>query len=192
MTSKATRRWELAGIAVIFLTGTALHSVFAWTGHWRPIAWLVPVNESVWEHFKLAFWPGLLYAMLEYLALRRAVNNFWVGKCLGLFSMPVAVAALFYGYTAVLGHHYLALDILIFLLAVGIGQLVSYRILTAAAMGTAVRRGAVIGLAVMAAVSALFTYRPPRASLFEDSRTHQYGIPAAHRGHGPGMRGGGG
>jgi len=178
MSNKAARRWELAGIAVIFLTGSALHAVFDWTGHWRPIAWFFAVNESVWEHFKLAFWPGLLYAMLEYLALRRSVNNFWVGKCLGLFSMPVAVAVLFYGYTAVLGHHHLVLDILIFLLAVGIGQWVSYGILAAADMGTTVRRGAAIGLVVMAAAFALFSYWPPRAFLFEDSRTHQYGIPA--------------
>jgi hypothetical protein len=80
MTNKAALRWELAGVAVIFLTGSALHSVFDWTGHWRPIAWFAPVNESVWEHFRLAFWPGVLYAMLEYLALRRSVNIFWVGK----------------------------------------------------------------------------------------------------------------
>jgi hypothetical protein len=180
MTNKAALRWELVGVAVIFLTGSALHSMFDWTGHWRPIAWFFAVNESVWEHFKLAFWPGVLYAMLEYLALRRSVNNFWVGKCLGLFSMPVAVAVLFYGYTAVLGHHHLALDILLFLLAVGIGQLVSYRILAAADMGRTVRRGAVIGLAVMAAVFALLSYWPPRAFPFEDSRTHQYGIPAEH------------
>jgi len=104
MTNRAALRWELAGIAVIFLAGSAPHSAFDWTGHWRPIAWFAPVNESVWEHFRLAFWPGILYTMLEYPALRRSVSDFWVGKCLGLFSMPVAVAVLFYGYTAVLGY----------------------------------------------------------------------------------------
>ena len=180
MANRTALRCELAGVAVIFLAGSALHSAFDWTGHWRPIAWFFAVNESVWEHFKLAFWPGGLYAMFEYLALRRSANNFWVGKCLGLFSMPVAVAVLFYGYTAVLGHHHLALDILIFLLAVGVGQWVSYRILAAADMGTTVRRGAVIGLVVMAAAFALFSYWPLRASLFEDSRTHQYGISTEH------------
>jgi hypothetical protein len=178
MTNRAALRWELTGIAVIFLAGSVLHFVFDWTGHWRPIAWFAAVNESVWEHFKLAFWPGVLYAMVECLPLRRSVNNFWVGKGIGLFFMPVVVAVLFYGYTAVLGHHHIAVDILIFFLAVGIGQWVSYRILAAADMGTAVRRGAMVGLVVMAAVFALFSYWPPRAFLFEDSRTHQYGIPA--------------
>jgi hypothetical protein len=177
MTNKTALRWELAGIAVIFLAGFVLHFVFDWTGHWRPIAWFAAVNESVWEHFKLAFWPGVLYAMLEYLALRRSVNNFWVGKGIGLFSMPVVVAVLFYGYTAILSHHHIALDILVFLLAVAIGQLISYGILAGADMGATVRGGAVIGLAVMSAAFVLFSYYPPQIPLFEDSRTHQYGIP---------------
>ena len=106
------------------------------------------------------------------------MNNFWVGKFLGLFSMPVAVAVLFYGYTTVLGDHHFALDILIFLLAVGIGQWVSYRTLAAADMGTTVCRSAMIGLVVMAAAFALFSYWPPQAFLFADSRTLQYGISA--------------
>jgi len=75
MTNTAALRWELAGIAVIFLAGSALHSAFDWTGHWRPIAWFAPVNESVWEHLKLAFWPGILYTMLEYPALIRGADR---------------------------------------------------------------------------------------------------------------------
>jgi hypothetical protein len=74
MTNKAALRWELVGIAAIFLTGSALHSVFDWTGHWRPIAWFAAVNESVWEHFKLAFWPGVLTVLiLSVLCLKEPV-----------------------------------------------------------------------------------------------------------------------
>jgi len=176
MANKTVLRWELIGIAVIVLLGSALHFVFEWTGYWRPIAWLAAVNESTWEHFKLAFWPGLLFAVVEYGALKNLTDNFWVGKCVGLFSMPLVIAVLFYGYKAVLGRGYLVADISIFVVAVVVGQMTSYRILTAARMRAAVHRWAVVGLVVMAAAFALFSFYPPRVFLFEDPRVHQYGI----------------
>ena len=57
-------RWELIGAVFIVLAGSALHFVFAWTGGWRPVALVAAVNESIWEHLKLAFWPGFFWALL--------------------------------------------------------------------------------------------------------------------------------
>ena len=77
--------------------GSLLHFVFAWTGGWVPAAWLAAVNESTWEHLKMGFWPGLLFALVEYGAFGRGMGNFWLAKTLGLFAMPIAVITLFYG-----------------------------------------------------------------------------------------------
>jgi hypothetical protein len=183
MTKKVVLGWESIGIVLIFLMGSALHFVFEWSGHWRPLAWVAPVNESTWEHFKLGFWPGLLFALVEYRVIKGSVNNFWVGKSLGLFSMPIVVAALFYGYTAVLGENYLVVDILIFLLSVVVGQLISYKVLTAAEMNAVVRRIAVVGLVIMMAAFSLFSYSPPRIFLFKDPETNQYGIVEGYEEH---------
>jgi hypothetical protein len=80
-------RWELVGIVVIILAGSALHFVFEWTHYWRPAVVVAAVNESTWEHL-LGFWPGLLFALVEYLFIRKAAHNFWVAKSLGLLAMP--------------------------------------------------------------------------------------------------------
>jgi hypothetical protein len=96
-------RWELAGMALIILAGSALHFVFEWTGYWRPAALIAAVNESTWEHLKMAFWPGLMFALVEYPFIRKAAHNVWVAKGLGLFTMPVVIVALFYGYRALAG-----------------------------------------------------------------------------------------
>ena len=169
-------RWELAGIGFIILAGSALHFVFEWTGYWRPAALIAAVNESMWEHLKMAFWPGLMFALVEYPFIRKAAHNVWVAKGLGLFTMPVVIVALFYGYKAILGRDYLWMDILIFALAVVAGQLVSYRILIAPRMGRYVQWGGMILLVILIAAFSSFTYRPPRLFLFEDPRTHEYGI----------------
>ena len=50
---KMILRWELIGIVVIILAGSALHFVFEWTRYWPPEAVIAAVNESTWEHLKL-------------------------------------------------------------------------------------------------------------------------------------------
>jgi len=173
---KMILRWELAGIAFIILVDSALHFVFEWSGYWRPAALIAAVNESMWEHLKMAFWPGLIFALVEYPFIRKAAHNVWVAKGLGLFTMPVVIVALFYGYKAIVGRDYLWMDILIFALSVVAGQLVSYRILIAHRMGPSAQWASVTLLLVLIAAFSSLTYRPPRVFLFEDPRTHEYGI----------------
>ena len=182
MTKKSLFIWETIGLFFIFFAGSLLHFVFDWTGSWRPIAWLAAVNESTWEHLKLAFWPGLIFAIVEYLFIGRQVKNFCLGKFLGLLAMPAAIILLFYGYKAVLGTHNLALDILIFFLAVALGQWLGYKVLTARPKGAAANRLGVIGLLALTIAFALCTYYPPHCFLFEDPNTGGYGIENKHSG----------
>ena len=37
--------------------GTVQHFLFVPLGRPRWLLWLLPVSESPWEHYKLAFWP---------------------------------------------------------------------------------------------------------------------------------------
>jgi hypothetical protein len=178
--AKTVLRWELAGIISIILAGSALHFAFEWANYWRPAALIAAANESTWEHLKLGFWPGLVFALVEYPFISKSVNNFWVAKALGLLAMPTVIVALFYGYTALAGRNYLLADIMIFFLAVTVGQFVSYRVLVAGEMRPAVQRYGLVGLAVMAVVFSLLTYYPPRFFLFEDPRTSEYGILEYH------------
>ena len=73
---KRILRWEIAGVAVIIILGTTLHFWFEWTGYWRPMALIAAVNESTWEHFKMAFWPGFFFSLIEYRFIKDETNNF--------------------------------------------------------------------------------------------------------------------
>ena len=66
--------------------------------------------------------------------------------------------------------------VLIFALSVVAGQLVSYRILIAPRMRPSAQWSSIILLAILIATFSSLTYRPPRLFLFEDPRTHEYGI----------------
>ena len=90
--------------------------------------------------------------------------------------MVVLMAALFYGYLAVLGRSVLWANLLDFGIATTAGQLVSYRILTGPALRPAVRRLGTLGLAVMLIAFLSLSYFPPRIFLFLDPNMHLYGI----------------
>ena len=170
--------WELAGFIVISLAGSALHFVFEWSGYLRAVALIAAVNESTWEHLKLAFWPGLIFAAVEYPFLRARTKNFWVAKSLALWIMPVTIAVLFYAYKAVLGHRFFPLDLTVFFLAVGLGQWASYRVMTSPPVGSRTRQIAHLGLVLLTTAFCLFTYWPPQLFLFADPISGQFGIPA--------------
>jgi hypothetical protein len=170
--------WEIAGIFLIFFAGSLLHFTYQWTNASRFAAIFSAVNESTWEHLKLAFWPALFYAVLEYLFLFDAVDQFWFAKFLGIFLMPVLIVVIFYGYKTICGRHFLWADITTFFIAVSGGQIVSFLLMRSNMNSRLLELAGIAGLLVMTAAFSLLTLFPPRFFLFKDPLTGKYGIPS--------------
>jgi len=166
----------MTGFVIISLSGSFLHFVFELLGEWPPVAFIAAVNESVWEHLKLAFWPALIYAFIEWPFFRRHAKNFWTAKAIGILAMPLVIVSVFYGYTALAGRNFLWVDISLFVLAVLIGQALSCWILLRRPFAPGIKIVAMIFLALMIAAFSLLTFFPPHCPLFCDPRTGQYGI----------------
>lgn len=175
-TKKLILSIEILGIFFISLSGSALHFVFEWSGEWTPLAFIAAVNESVWEHLKLAFWPGMIYSLIAYPFLKRKTKNFWAAKTTGLYAMPIVIIVMFYSYLAIAGKSNLVYDISTFILAVSAGQLLSYHLIM---KDTCERRLKIIAVALLVIITAafsLFTFFPPKFPLFRDFVTGKYGI----------------
>jgi hypothetical protein len=170
-------RWELQGIIFVFLLGALLHFVFEWSGESRIVGLIASVNESVWEHFKQGFWPMCIYGAIEYKFLRGRTNNFLTAKALAVYLIPTITGLVFYGYTAIIGKEILIVDILIFLVAIIIGQLTSYKIMTSARLPEYTNFISPIFIILLALVLMLFTFYPPHLPIFLDANTGTYGIP---------------
>lgn len=169
-------KWETSGILFIILVGSLLHFVYALSGYWMPLAIIAAVNESVWEHLKLGIWPPLFFAVIEYKWIRKEINNFLIAKTLASYVIPLSIVLLFYGYTAVTGENFLFMDIAIFIIAVVLGQIASFTILTTKTLGKTWFILAVTGLFTLMILTPLFTFAPPRHPLFRDSLTGTYGL----------------
>jgi hypothetical protein len=170
-------KWELSGIIFVFLVGALLHFLFEWSGESRIVGTFASVNESVWEHFKQGFWPMCLFAAIEYLFPKMRIKNFLPAKAFAVYVIPIFTGFAFYGYTAVIGHEILIVDILIFLVAVIIGQLLSYRIMTAGQVSSSAVKVAGISILLLAGILIMATYYPPHWPIFMDHNTGMYGIP---------------
>lgn len=165
----------LEGIGTLFMigTGSALHFVFDWSGAWHPLALIAAVNESIWEHLKLAFWPGVIWAVVApYPDRAKAL----AGKGVGLAVTSALIVAIFQSYTAVLGRNLLALDIGTFVVAIVLGQFISCRIILRD--NKQMRRFGLVLLCAQLAAFSLGTYRAPDHWLFVDSRNGLTGMQA--------------
>ncbi len=166
-------RWEVAGTTTAILLGSLFHFVYEWTGNARLAASFFPVNESVWEHLKLGFWPVILFALVERRYLKTAA--IWVAKAVSVYVIALATVLLFYGYVAVLGRNFLPLDIAIFVVSVIAGHIASYRIIKSGDVPYAWRIVATAALVVAMIALVAFTFRPPHLPIFR-SPQGTYGI----------------
>lgn len=167
---------EILGIVFISLGGSLLHFTYNWSNRFWLVGAFSAINESTWEHLKLAVIPALLWALLESKVFKLKANNFLCGKAAGIFSMPILIVLFFYTYKAILGHHLLAIDIAIFVLAVIIGQIVSLKIMQQPEFSQRYARVSLYALIVLLLVFVVFTFYPPHFFLFRDPISGGYGI----------------
>jgi small-conductance mechanosensitive channel len=191
-----TARYSLAGILFTSLAGSLLHFVFGWSkGH--PLAALVaPVNESVWEHLKLLFFPVLAFTAWEWARRKEEAKRLLPARLLGLLAGLIFIPLAFYAYTCLLGIHLLWADLVIFFLAVILTFLVGFLLESkghfAETSGHAAPHPARTAggrflshpafshtlktvLFCLILLFILFTFRPPRLPLFRDPASGTYG-----------------
>jgi len=173
-------KWEILGFIFITIVGSLFHFVFEWLGYWKYIAGFFPVNESVWEHLKLPYWPLIIFSLIEYRFIKEDANNIIVGKTIAVLLSITIIVLTFYIYTAILETEILLIDIASFIIGVAVGQLVSYKVLKLSVLPktvTIISWLIFIGLGI---IFIIFTYFPPHLSIFRDGNTGLYGIIEHH------------
>ena len=170
-------RWQLGGFLFVCAAGTALHFLYQWSGESVAAAPFAAVNESVWEHMKLLFWPMLLWAGAERAVLGGYSRGFWPAKALGTLLGLALIPALYYTYTGALDVSVMWVDIAIFFVAAAAAFLAETRMLARdwrCRGGT--RASALDLLLLLSAAFVLCTFVPPRFPLFRDPVTGFYGL----------------
>ncbi len=180
---KSIRAWEIAGLVFIVVVGGAWHFGWAWVGRPLALAWLFPVNESVWEHLKLVFFPMLLWFAVERPRLREEASNLLTARALELLAAFAVIVGGFYLYTAIAGRNFLTADIALFVAAVVLGQGLSAEVMAGRRVQPYVEAASAAVLVAAFALFVAFSYAPPRTGLFRDPPTGTWGAAAQLRPH---------
>lgn len=167
--------WQTAGFVFTSVLGTLLHFLYDWSGQSVAAALFSPVNESIWEHMKLIYYPMLLFALLEYFAWGKGEPRFWCIKLKGLGLALLLIPVLYYSYTGILGLSVDQVNIAIFFLAAGAGFWLETRLLAGAWPCRLPTWAALSLLGLMGLSFVILTFAPPHIPLFRDPITGTYG-----------------
>lgn len=121
---------KITGLGILWtlVLGTLSHFFYQWSHENMLVGLFSPVNESVWEHLKLLFFPALTYMLIEQKAMGKVMPGLFGKNLLGLFAGLLAMPLLFYGYTAFSGKSILWVDIGIFCVCVLLTFLLPYKL----------------------------------------------------------------
>ena len=160
-------KWRcLVSAVVVISAGCLLHFAWEWSGRNRVVAIIAASSESTWEHLKLAFWPALALSPVQRLVYGPFPG--WLpATAICCLVPPCLIVALFYGYTALTGDHYLVADLAIFAIAILVGEFLGHSVLSRE-FGSKTRLAAFAFLAAATLAFSILTFNPPDVFLFHE------------------------
>lgn len=163
-------------IIPLIAVGSLLHFVYEWSGRHRVAAVFSAVNESYWEHIKIALWPVAVLDLVLFALGGYAHPAFLPAVTVALYSIPVSMVAIAFAYKAFTKRNILWVDIALFGVSIALAQVIAIAVLQQLqpdAVLVVIAGGFLVALVVGVVV---FTLRPPREpDLFVDPLTGRYG-----------------
>lgn len=168
--------WQTAGFIFTSVLGTFLHFLFELADGSVAAALFSAVNESIWEHLKLLFYPMLLFAAIEYRFWGKEYPGFWCVKLKGALVGLALIPALFYTYSGILGVTAAWFNVTIFFIAAATVYYWETRQFLRSKPCCLSNRVSITVLVLIAGLFTVFTFLTPRIPFFQDPVTGTYGF----------------
>ena len=173
---KTIPNWQIGGFIFTAVMGTFLHFLFDLTGESVWSALFSAVNESIWEHMKLLFYPMVIVALTEYFVWGKDRESFWCIKLIGILAGLFVIPVIYYTYTGVLGMSADWFNITIFFIAAGLVYWLETKLFQ---KDFTCRLPALLSVGIIMLIAVAFTvltFTPPHIPLFQDPITGTYGF----------------
>ncbi len=174
MDKNKIRNYQIVSAIFACILGTLLHFIYEWCGESQSVAWFSAINESVWEHLKLLYFPMLLTTIMGYCYIGKNTPKFLCAKTLGIIISILFIIIFFYTYTGIIGKSIIFIDIASFFMAVIMGEYVAYKLIMSKIKCNKIV--ATVILLVILVAFIIFTYFTPHLGIFKDPVTGQYGM----------------
>ncbi len=164
---KHLKRYTVIGIIFVLITGTLAHFLYGWTGNNHIAGLFTPINESIWEHMKLVFFPMLIYSLIMILKFHRKYSCITSALSFGILVGTFLIPLFYYTYTFFLGTNIFILDISTFILSIVIAFWLSYK-LTLSCRLEPYSPLLCILVCILFVCFLIFTCHPPNTTIFQD------------------------
>ena len=168
--------WQFSGFCLVALLGTLFHFLYGWTNDNKIIASFCAVNESVWEHTKILFFPLFIFAIIQNNYAKKDYPNFWQIKLFGIVVGILLIPIFYYTLNGAFGKTPDWLNITIFFVADGLAFVVEYFCFKFLAKKPKKPWLPLTILVILAFLFAYFTFVTPKLPLFMDPIDKSYGI----------------
>ena len=172
---KSLSFWQFVGFVFTGITGVLLHFLVDWTNQNIIVASFSAINESIWEHLKLLFFPMFVFALIENRYIGKEYNNFWCVKLIGIVVGIVSIPVIYYTINGIFGPTPDWVNIAIFFVAVFISYFVVTKFYQNGSIGCESPLLALLILFLIAVLFVVLTFIPPHIPIFKDPITDTYG-----------------
>lgn len=173
---KKVKILSVVGFFVISIIGTILHFTYELSGGNLIVATFSAVNESVWEHLKIAVIPVFLWTIIELFILKYRPDNLWISLFSKIVINMFLIVVLFYISIGIMGTHNAIVSISIFYFSIFVSQIVGNVVINSKKVNINVEEIAKYAVIIIFLLFVFFTFLPPKAELFKDEVTQTYGV----------------
>lgn len=158
------------------IIGTLLHFLFEFSGGNFLVAIFSAVNESVWEHIKIAVIPTYVVAIFKLAIIEERKCNLWISLFFKVITLIILIPLLFYGYQMILKTESVVIDIAIFYISIVVSEFIEYLVQKNRNISAKLEDIFKYLNLFLIGIFVLFTFLPPKLDIFKDKTINKYGI----------------
>lgn len=167
--------FTIISIIIISIVGTISHFLYDISNHNKIIGLFTAVNESTWEHIKIALTPTLLWGLIDGI-IYITNQNYFFAKFISLIVIIILIPVLFYGYQIFTKKDIPIIDILIFYITIITSQLSFHFLIKTNNVSNIIKYLSCIGVFLVFGGYMIHTLLPGKTFLFKDPLTNNYGF----------------
>ncbi len=165
----------ILSIIIISVIGTIAHFIYEISQHNKIVGLFGAVNESTWEHIKIALTATILWSLIDGF-MYGSNANYFLAKLLSLLLIIFLMPTLFYGYQLIFKKDFAIINILIFYIVIICSQLLFYHFIALRPINFIGKYLSCLGTFIVFGCYMTLTLMPLKNFLFKDPLTDQYGF----------------
>ena len=165
----------IISIIVISVIGTVSHFSYDISKQNKIVGLFGAVNESTWEHIKIALTATILWSVVD--GYFYGVNsNYFLAKLVSLITVIILMPVLYYGYKYLFKKDNFIVNILIFYIVIICSQYLFFYIINIDSVSYLLQYISCIGIFIVFGFYMVLTLMPIKNFLFKDPVTKNYGF----------------